>query len=68
MVIPGFAGSDTYNRPLLRFLRDQGYHAVGWKQGVNLGHSHLDLAQLSQRLKPLIGRLLISDLQVISVR
>lgn len=56
MVIPGFAGSDTYNRPLLRFLRDQGYHAVGWKQGVNLGHSHLDLAQLSQRVQKLYGR------------
>lgn len=56
MVIPGFAGSDTYNKPLRRFLRDQGYHAVGWKQGVNLGHSHLDLAQLSGRLEKLHGR------------
>ena len=56
MVIPGFAGSDTYNKPLLRFLRDQGYHAVGWKQGVNLGHSHIDLAQLNLRIDKLYGR------------
>jgi len=56
MLIPGFAGSDTYNKPLRRFLLNQGYHAVGWKQGVNLGHSHLDLAQLSQRVEKLYGR------------
>jgi len=56
MVIPGFAGSDTYNKPLLRFLRDQGYHAVGWKQGVNLGHSHLDLTQLTQRVDKLFSK------------
>ncbi len=55
MVIPGFAGSDTYNKPLRRFLRERGYHAVGWKQGVNLGHSHLDLAQLGQRVEKLHG-------------
>lgn len=56
MVIPGFAGSDTYNQPLIRFLRSQGYHAVGWKQGVNLGHSHLDMRQLETRIDKLHRR------------
>jgi len=56
MVIPGFAGSDTYNKPLIHFLQRQGYHAVGWKQGVNLGHSHLDIDRLSDRVDKLYSR------------
>jgi len=53
MVIPGFAGDDTYNRPLIGFLRRLGYHAVGWKQGRNLGHSTLDPQRLGMRLAKL---------------
>ena len=37
MVIPGFLGHDTGNGQLIRFLRNLGYHTIGWKQGRNLG-------------------------------
>lgn len=53
MIIPGFAGDDTYNKPLIFFLRQLGYHAVGWKQGRNLGHSQLDPHNLGQRVAKL---------------
>ncbi len=53
MILPGFAGSDRYNVPLRLFLKRLGYHAVGWKQGVNLGHSTLDPLHLGQRVAKL---------------
>jgi len=53
LVIPGFAGDDSYNRPLIAFLRKRGYHAVGWKQGRNMGHSSLDPKHLGMRLQKL---------------
>jgi pimeloyl-ACP methyl ester carboxylesterase len=53
MVLPGFAGSDDYNRPLIQFLKQLGYHAVGWKQGRNLGHSILDPHRLGMRVAKL---------------
>ncbi len=37
IVFPGFLGGDHYNTMLLRLLRQLGYDAVGWEQGVNLG-------------------------------
>lgn len=53
MILPGFAGNDRYNGPLRLFLRALGYHAVGWKQGWNLGHSRLDPQHLGQRIAKL---------------
>jgi pimeloyl-ACP methyl ester carboxylesterase len=53
MVLPGFAGDDSYNLPLIRFLKALGYHAVGWKQGRNLGHSSLDPQRLGMRVAKL---------------
>ncbi|EED35739.1 pgap1 family protein [Luminiphilus syltensis NOR5-1B] len=53
MIIPGFAGDDTYNMPLSFFLRRLGYHAVGWKQGRNLGHSTVDPQSLGMRVAKL---------------
>lgn len=37
MLLPGFLGSDKYNRPLLEYLQSQGYWTVGWEQGMNVG-------------------------------
>lgn len=53
MILPGFVGNDSYNRPLRLFLRAMGYHAVGWKQGRNLGHGKLDWARLGERVEKL---------------
>jgi len=53
MILPGFAGDDRYNTPLRLFLRALGYHAVGWKQGWNLGHSKLDPRHLKERIEKL---------------
>lgn len=53
MIIPGFAGDDTYNKPLIMFLKRLGYHAVGWKQGRNLGHSTLEPHNLGLRISKL---------------
>ena len=50
MVIPGFLGDDPGNGPLIRFLRELGYRAGGWKQGRNLGTSSFDEAKLTERL------------------
>lgn len=55
MILPGFAGNDRYNAPLRLFLRRLGYHAVGWKQGWNLGHSKLDPQQLGERVAKLFA-------------
>ncbi len=36
-VLPGFLGDDGYSAPLRKYLARQGYEAVGWEQGRNLG-------------------------------
>lgn len=53
MVIPGFAGSDTYNYPLIRFLRAQYYNAHGWNRGRNFGQGLLDPEILIKRVQEL---------------
>ena len=50
MVIPGFLGHDTGNGQLIRFLRDLGYHTIGWKQGRNLGPSSFSEERLTETL------------------
>jgi len=37
LVIPGFMASDNSTRTLRWYLRDLGYHAHGWRLGVNIG-------------------------------
>ncbi len=37
LVLPGFTGDDFSTRPLRWFLRRLGYHASGWRLGVNIG-------------------------------
>lgn len=46
MVLPGFLGDDLGNGPLIRFLRELGYRAIGWQQGRNLGVDSFDQDQL----------------------
>lgn len=50
MVIPGFMGSDRYNKALCRFLRGLGYDAAGWELGVNLGPRDTVIDGLRRRL------------------
>lgn len=37
LVLPGLGASDITTLPLRRFLKQHGYQAYGWKQGLNLG-------------------------------
>ena len=53
MVIPGFAGNDHYNQPLIKFLKRQGYNATGWNRGRNFGHGLLDVDVLINRVNEL---------------
>ena len=56
LVLPGLAASDLSTRPLRTFLKAQGYHAHGWKLGINHGPRpgveeamQARLAELAQR-------------------
>ncbi|TDG13607.1 alpha/beta hydrolase [Seongchinamella unica] len=53
MVLPGFLGDDLGNGPLIRFLRDLGYRAIGWRQGRNLGVGSFEHDQLIATLDSL---------------
>jgi len=55
MVIPGFMGNDQYNAPLLRYLNDLGYRAVGWGLGRNLGPATLDVDGAMRNISRLSG-------------
>lgn len=55
MVLPGFFGDDRGNRPLIRFLRQLGYHATGWGQGQNLGPASFNQDILRERIESLIN-------------
>ena len=37
IVLPGFLGSDAYNKPLVDFLNARGHTASGWMNGRNTG-------------------------------
>ena len=56
MVIPGFAGDDRYNLPLIKFLRRQEFYAVGWNRGRNLGHGLLKPDILVERVNKLYNQ------------
>jgi pimeloyl-ACP methyl ester carboxylesterase len=51
MVIPGFLGEDSFNKPLCDFLISKGYVASGWRQGRNLGPKDEVIAQLTRELE-----------------
>lgn len=50
IVMPGFLGSDSYSKPLRRFLTRLGYRAFGWNQGRNMGPSTATIEGLEQEL------------------
>lgn len=56
MVIPGFLGNDRGNGPLIRFLRELGYHASGWRQGQNLGTASFSEESLAETLAELAAK------------
>ena len=56
LVLPGLAASDTSTRPLRTFLKDQGYHAHGWKLGPNHGPRPGAEAKMQARLAELAER------------
>lgn len=56
LVLPGFTASDNSTRPLRRFLRALGYHAHGWRLGVNLGPTDHVIDGLGARLADLRDR------------
>lgn len=53
MVLPGFMGSDKFNQPLVRYLRELGYRAGGWGLGRNRGVASLDRQQLELEIDKL---------------
>lgn len=50
IVIPGFLGSDRYNKALCNYLNGLGYRAGGWDLGVNLGPRDEVIEGLQRRL------------------
>lgn len=56
MVLPGFLGSDGYNRSLRRFLAGLGYAPHGWAQGRNLGPRDGVIEALEARVRFLSER------------
>ena len=54
--LPGFLGSDSYNRALRRFLSGLNYGVHGWGMGVNLGPRDGVLERLLTRLEQLVER------------
>ena len=56
VVFPGFIVNDWNNAPVIRYLRVQGYHATGWKRGLNLGQGLIEPSSLIRRIKRLKRR------------
>lgn len=56
LVIPGFAGSDKHNKPLIDFISSLGFYATGWNMGRNMGHGLLDPDILTTRVNELYNR------------
>jgi pimeloyl-ACP methyl ester carboxylesterase len=53
LVFPGFMASDNSTRTLRWYLRDLGYHAHGWRLGVNIGPTDRILDGMSTRIESL---------------
>jgi pimeloyl-ACP methyl ester carboxylesterase len=53
LVLPGLAANDLTTLPMRAFLRDRGYHALPWEQGLNLGPRPGVLEALRDRVRAL---------------
>ena len=53
LVLPGLAANDLTTLPIRTFLKDRGYDALPWEQGVNLGPRPGVLDALRARLRAL---------------
>lgn len=53
LVFPGFMASDNSTRTLRWYLRDLGYHAHGWRLGVNIGPTDRILDGMATRIESL---------------
>ena len=56
LVLPGWMASDRSTRALRWFLRDRGYHAHGWRLGLNRGSTTEIIAALEHRFLSLRER------------
>ena len=56
LVFPGLAANDVTTLPMRTFLRDRGYRASPWKQGLNLGPREGVLEACRDRLRELYQR------------
>ena len=50
LVFPGLMASDNSTRALRWYLRDLGYHAHGWRLGINVGPTERILAGMERRI------------------
>ena len=53
LVLPGLAANDLTTPPMRAFLRDRGYDALPWEQGLNLGPRPGVLETLRERMHTL---------------
>ena len=53
LVLPGLAANDLTTLPMRTFLKDRGYDALPWEQGLNLGPRPGVLEALRERVKAL---------------
>ena len=56
LVLPGFTADDTSTRPLRWFLGRLGYHASGWRLGVNIGPTDRIIDGLVSRFERITRR------------
>ena len=56
LVFPGLAANDVTTLPMRTFLRDRGYRAEPWQQGLNLGPREGVLEACKERLRELFLR------------
>jgi pimeloyl-ACP methyl ester carboxylesterase len=53
LVLPGLAANDLTTLPMRAFLKDRGYQALPWEQGLNLGPREGVLEALRERVRML---------------
>jgi len=53
LVLPGLAANDLTTLPMRTFLKDRGYQALPWQQGLNLGPREGVLDALRERVRSL---------------
>ena len=53
LVLPGLAANDLTTLPMRAFLKDRGYRALPWEQGLNLGPREGVLDALRERVRTL---------------